>query len=140
MLASTLHVTSWSGEVHPLRVAEACSGVRSLMAYLALGMAWAYLENRPVWQRVILVLCAVPIAIVTNVLRVTITSTMYVLDMPELGSKFMHEFTGMLMLLPALLLFWALSKLLQGLFVEVEEDEDTEPRSTKEAPVGDPGS
>jgi len=120
--ASNLTIMSVAGNPYGLTVAEACSGVRSLMAYLALGVAWAYLENRPIWQRAILVASAVPIAILTNVGRVTITCSMYVLDHPELGSDFMHEFTGMLMLLPALAMFWGLGKLLQKLFVEVEED------------------
>jgi exosortase len=124
--ASALTITSISGSVYPLTVAEACSGVRSLMAFLALGVAWAYLEQRPIWQRVVLVLMAGPIAIVCNILRVTITSSMFVLDHPELGQKFMHSFTGILMLGPALLLFWALSKLLQSLFVEVDEEVSTE--------------
>jgi len=119
--ASNLAITSASGFQHSLTVAEACSGVRSLMAFVALGVAWAYLENRPIWQRVALVASAVPIAILCNVLRVTITCSMYVVDEPELGQNFMHKFTGMLMLVPALLMFWGLSELLRRLFVEAEE-------------------
>ena len=123
--ASHLTVTGMSGEKYGLTVAEACSGVRSLVAYLALGVAWAYLENRPIWQRVVLVLAAAPIAILCNILRVTITCSAYVIDRPELGQKFMHTFAGLVMLGPALVMFWALGKLLQKVFVEVEvEDED----------------
>jgi exosortase len=124
--ASHLEIVSVEGNWYPLTVAEACSGVRSLLAYVALGVAWAYLTDRPIWQRVILVLAAVPIAILTNVLRVAITASMYVLDKPQLGQRFMHEFTGMLMLVPALLMFWGLAKLLDSLFVEVEDDEESE--------------
>jgi len=124
--ASALTITSISGQIHHLTVAEACSGVRSLMAFLALGVAWAYLERRPMWQRVVLVIFAVPIAILCNVLRVTITCAMFVYDKPELGQNFMHEFTGMLMLIPALALFWGLGKLLDHLFVEVDVDTDGE--------------
>ncbi len=132
--ASSLNITSLTGVKHPLVVAEACSGVRSLMAYLSLGVAWAYLENRPVWQRIILALSAGPIAILCNVLRVIITCTMFVIDKPQLGQKFMHEFTGMLMLVPAILMFWGLSVLLQCLFVEVDDEpEDSdEPDSSTE--------
>ncbi len=122
--ASHLSITSLNGNQYGLTVAEACSGVRSLMAYMALGVAWAYLENRPIWQRVILVGSAVPIAIFSNVIRVGITCSMYVFDWPELGKDFMHEFTGLLMLGPALLMFWGLGKLLQSLFVEEEDNQD----------------
>jgi len=138
--ASNLTITSISGRQYPLLVAEACSGVRSLVAYLALGVAWAYLVDRPIWQRIVLVFFAVPIAILTNVLRVTITSSMSVLDYPELGNDFMHEFTGMLMLGPALLMFWALSRLLQAMFVEHEEaDEDppAEDPSARPKPIAE---
>ncbi len=124
--ASNMVITSISGVEHPLTVAEACSGVRSLMAYLALGVAWSYLEDRPIWQRVILVGAAIPIAIFCNVIRVTITCTMFVIDKQELGEKFMHTFTGMLMLAPALLMFWGLGKLMSSLFVEVDEESDEE--------------
>lgn len=133
--ASHLSMISVSGQAYELTVVEACSGVRSLMAFLALGVAWAYLESRPVWQRVVLVLLAMPIAILCNVLRVTITSSAYVLDHPEFGQKFMHEFTGMLMLIPAVLMFWGLGKLLNALFMESEEEEDTPEDSGKTGEV-----
>jgi len=120
--ASHLTVTTISGQVRTLDVVEACSGVRSLMAYVALGVAWAYLENRPLWQRLTLVAATVPVAVLCNVLRVTVTCTMFVIDRPELGQKFMHEFTGMLMLVPALALFALLSWMLKNLFVEAEEE------------------
>jgi exosortase len=122
--ASALTITSVTGQIHHVTVAEACSGVRSLIAFVAMGVAWAYLVRRPIWQRVVIVLAAVPIAILCNVLRVTITCGMFVVDQPEMGEGFMHEFTGMLMLAPALVVFWALGKLLESLFVEVETEEE----------------
>ena len=121
---STLDITSRGGHYVPLRVAEACSGVRSLMMYMALSVAWAYLEDRPLWQRVILVLSAAPIAIVTNILRIIITCFMNYIDKPELGSDFMHEFTGLLMLPVAVGLFWLLGRLLNWFLVEVDEEDD----------------
>lgn len=131
--ASHLKIISESGQTRELTVAEACSGMRSLMAYVALGVAWAYLEERPAWQRVILVLAVIPVAVLCNVLRVTITSTAYVYDHPELGQKFMHTFTGLLMLIPALLMFLLLSWLLKHLFIEHDEhdeDDQTDTRSS----------
>jgi exosortase len=128
--ASRLDVTSLAGQEHTLTVAEACSGIRSLIAYVALGVAWAYLEYRPIWQRVVLVASAIPIAILLNVVRVTVTCLMYVIDRPEWGQDFMHEFMGMIMLAPALLLMWLLGRLLQNLFVEVEDDTKDSVRET----------
>ena len=115
--ASHLEMISRGGNVYPLDVVEACSGIRSLIAYVALGVAWAYLEERPVWQRVVLVGAAVPVALLTNILRVATTSCMFYLDWPEMGREFMHEVTGIVMLAPALLMLWGLGALLKRLFV-----------------------
>ena len=128
--ASHLKITSISGYVHGLTVAEACSGVRSLIAYVALAIAWAYLEERPVWQRLVLVGSAVPIAVLCNVIRVAVTCTMFVVDKPALGQDFMHSFMGLVMMAPALLMLWLLGWILGSLFVEVEDDEPETPGTT----------
>ena len=125
--ASNLQLISREGHTHGLTVAEACSGMRMLMAFLALGVAMAYLDDKPVWQRAILVVLAVPIAVFCNVLRVSITCWMFYIDKPELGQDFMHTFTGILMLIPAFLLLWALAWILRNLFVA---DDLTEPEAT----------
>ncbi len=116
--ASALDIISRSGVAHGLTVAEACSGMRLLMAFCALGVAMAYLDYKPIWQRIILVAAAVPIAVFCNVIRVAITCWMYYIDQPEMGQGFMHTFAGILMLLPAFALLWALSWILQHIVVE----------------------
>ena len=123
--ASSLSITSISGKVHPLQVVEACSGVRSLMAFVALSAAMAYIDDRPVWQRLVLIGSSLPITMLCNILRVTATSTMFVIDQPELGKDFMHTFMGMALLVPALLMLLGLSWMMNHLFVE-DDDEDVE--------------
>ncbi len=146
--ASTLFLTSTSGHLCELTVAEACSGMRLLMAFFALGVATAYLTNRPLWQRIVMVLAAVPIAVFCNVLRVTITGTMFYIDHPDWGRGILHAVTGMLMLLPAFGMLWVLGWLLQGLrwlgnkLFEVQEQDDepariTEPQQTAQAGRGE---
>jgi len=124
--ASKLTLISQSGFQHGLTVAEACSGMHLLMAFVALGIATAYLENRPLWQRIILVAAGLPIAVFCNVLRVTITCTMYYIDKEELGQNVLHNFTGMLMLIPAFAMLWGLGWVLSHLFVESDEGDDDE--------------
>jgi exosortase len=131
---SHMEIVSISGKIHPLTVAEACSGVRSLMAFAALGVAWAYVVERPLWQRVVLVLSIVPVAVFCNLIRVTITSAMFALDKPELGQDFMHTFLGMLMLIPAAGIFWLISLVLSLLFVENDDQPDTEETTPSPAP------
>lgn len=122
--ASHLRVLSVSKQWRELTVAEACSGVRSLMAFVALGVAMAYLTDRPLWQRVILVAATIPVAICCNILRVAITCTMFLLDEPQLGQDFMHEFMGMMMLIPAFGMLWLLSWVLRSLFVDAEDEHE----------------
>ncbi|HNX27307.1 MAG TPA: exosortase/archaeosortase family protein [Phycisphaerae bacterium] len=120
--ASYMQVVSISGVHHSLEVAEACSGMRSLMAFIALGVAMAYLDERPFWERLVIMLAGIPIALICNILRVTLTCSMFVLDMKELGEGFMHNMMGMALLVPALILLFLLAKLLDGLYVEEDDD------------------
>ena len=132
--ASFMQVTSVSGKIHPLLVAEACSGMRSLMAFIALGIAMAYVERRPFWQRLAIMLAGIPIALVVNILRVAATSTMFIIDKKELGENFMHTAMGMLLLIPALLLLFLFSRIINGIYEEVdEEDEDDSTAQSSEA-------
>jgi exosortase len=133
-VASRLDVVSRSdpSRVHTLTVAEACSGMHLLMAFLALGVAMAYLDYKPIWQRVILVASAVPIAVFCNVIRVAITCWMYHIDREEMGQGFMHYFTGLLMLIPAFLLLWLLALVLKHIFLEEAPEEPSSPQPQRE--------
>ena len=136
--ASNLTIKSISGKEYPLLVVEACSGVRSLMAFVALSVAMAYIDDRPTWQRVVLVASSLPITVFCNIIRVAVTSTMFVIDRPELGKDFMHTFVGMALLVPALLMLLGLGWLLRNLFVEHEEEHD--PESKAERPAAEDGA
>ncbi|WP_200761290.1 exosortase/archaeosortase family protein [Poriferisphaera corsica] len=87
-----------------LNVAEACAGLRMLMAFLALGVATAFLWKRPVWQRIIMVLMTLPIAVAVNVGRVTSLGLLTLIN-PDYAKGDFHLFIGMMMLAPALGLF-----------------------------------
>lgn len=56
-----------------LFVAEACSGLRSLMALITLGVVFAYFFRKSLLERILIVLSAIPIAIVVNAFRVALT-------------------------------------------------------------------
>ncbi len=102
----------------PLDVAEACSGMRLLMAFLALGVAMAYLHYRPMWQRLILLASTIPIAIICNIVRVTITGFIYVLLDPEYAQGIYHDLLGMAMLPLAFGLYGALAWFTSNLLVD----------------------
>lgn len=102
----------------PLNVADACSGMRLLMAFLALGVAMAYLHYRPVWQRVILLATTVPIAVFCNIIRVTATGFIYVLGNPKYAQGIYHDLLGMLMLPLAFGLYGFIAWFMSSLFIE----------------------
>jgi exosortase len=77
-----------------LEVAAACSSVPALAALLSLGIAYASLAERPAVTRALLIVTTVPLAVVSNVIRVTITAAgVYLLGPWTLASAF-HVFTG----------------------------------------------
>ena len=103
--------------LHPaLNVAEACSGLRALMMFIALGVAVAYLTNRPWWARIVMLLSTLPVAVAVNVCRVTTLAFIYPYH-PEWTKGDMHTLIGLvIMLAVALGLFalegWVLDRLI----------------------------
>lgn len=105
-----------------LNVAEACSGMRLLMAFLALGVAMAYLHYRPIWQRLILLASTIPIAVLCNIIRVSATGFIYVFIGPQYTVGVYHDTLGIAMLPLAFGLYGLLAWFMSSLFVEEEED------------------
>jgi exosortase len=101
-----------------LDVAEACSGMRLLTAFVALGVAMAYLHQRPVWQRLALLASTVPIAILCNIVRVTVTGFIYVLIDPKYAQGLYHDVLGLSMLPLAFGLYGALAWFMSNIFVD----------------------
>jgi exosortase len=101
-----------------LDVAEACSGMRLLLAFLALGVAMAYLHARPLWQRIVLLASTVPTAILCNILRVTVTGFIYILIHPKYAQGIYHDMLGMAMLPLAFGLYGLLALFMSNLFID----------------------
>ena len=90
-----------------LEVAEACSGIRSLVSLLTLAIVYGYVVDRRTWTRVTLALASVPVAIVANGLRVAGTGIAASHWGPEAAQGFFHEFSGWLVFVVAFLLLFA---------------------------------
>lgn len=111
-------LTVWrDGVAHPLNVAEACSGMRMLLAFLALGVAIAYTGLKRPWQRVALVLLGVPVAVGVNVLRVMTLGILSLFDV-EMASGEFHHFVGLVWLVPALVIFLGILWVLRRIVIE----------------------
>jgi exosortase len=84
-----------------LEVAEACSGIRSLVSLVMLGIVLGYFTERRIGARVIIALAAIPIAIVANAARVAGTGLASELVSPAAAEGFFHTFSGWLMFVVA---------------------------------------
>jgi exosortase len=108
------YIIELPGENNIMEVAEACSGLRSLTAVLALACAVAYLSGRGVWYRTILVALAMPVAVAVNCLRVFVTGLIMTYGDPRWAQGDLHKYEGMVMILLAagllLLIAWLMAK------------------------------
>jgi exosortase len=87
-----------------LEVADACSGMRSLISLLALGVAYAFISQNSVTKRWVIVLSTIPIAILTNTTRVIITGILAQRWGAKAAEGFFHEFAGLAMFVLAMAL------------------------------------
>lgn len=87
-----------------LEVADACSGIRSLISLLALAVAYAFVLNMSQIRRSLLVLAAIPIAISANALRVVGTGLLAQYWGAQAAEGFFHEFAGMAVFVVAMAL------------------------------------
>lgn len=127
---NVISVMDEQGSTHQLNVAEACSGMRMVVAFIALGAAVALTQCRQWWQRVAVVLLSLPVAIGLNVVRVAVLGFLTVLVDPELASGEAHMLIGTLLLIPGLAVFLLLVWILNRVVSE-------EPQATPE-PGGTP--
>jgi len=94
-----------------LEVAEACSGIRSLVSLVALAAIWGYVSESPLWLRWLLAAASVPIAIVANGIRVAGTGVAAHFCGPAAAQGFFHSFSGWLVFLVAVALLLGLHRL-----------------------------
>jgi exosortase len=152
-------------ESGPLQVAGACSGLHLLFAFVALGVMMAFICRRPLWERALIMVSSVPIAVFCNFVRVTLmaiaSENLYFARRAMLAGEstwataffgspesveslrqtildpvtFLHQSFGYVMLGLAFLLLWAELKLLHLLFVS-DEESGTEGRLGPARPKG----
>ena len=85
-----------------LEVAEACSGIRSLMSLFTVAVIYGYFLERKAGRRVVLALASVPIAVAANGARIFGTGLCVQYWDPEKAMGFFHEFSGWLMFVVSL--------------------------------------
>ena len=95
-----------------LEVAEACSGIRSLMSLFTLAVFYGYFLEKTVWRRVALVLVTIPIAIAANAVRILGTGLCVQYWDPDKALGFFHEFSGWVIFLVSLACLYAFHRVM----------------------------
>jgi exosortase len=90
-----------------LEVAEACSGIRSIMALTMLSLVFCYLSRDGWWRKALLIAAAVPIALLGNIVRVTGTGILAHFYGDQVAKGFLHEFSGLVVFAFGLVLLFA---------------------------------
>jgi exosortase len=103
-----------------LEVAQACNGLSMLMAFVMLVTATTLImaRERPIWERVLLLLSTVPIALISNIIRIAVTAWAYQLLGEVRGEKLAHDTAGWAMMPIGLALIAIELKLMSWLIVE----------------------
>ena len=95
-----------------LEVAEACSGIRSLMSLVALAIIYGYLMEKRLWVRWILACASVPIAVAANSVRIIGTGLLVQYWDPEKAEGYFHASWGWIIFVISLLMLYALHGLI----------------------------
>ncbi len=106
-----------------LNVEEACSGLRMFLGISALAAAYCIVMRRPWWEKAIVVASVLPIAVVSNSLRIAGTGLCYQYFGEESSKQLIHDSAGFFVIFVAAAMMGALVWYLKRVFVEVESVE-----------------
>jgi exosortase len=106
----------------PLEVAEACSGIRSLLSLATLSIIYGYLMESRISIRMLLALASVPIAVAANSLRIVGTGLLVQYWGQDAAEGFFHTFSGWLVFVVSLILLFAVHQLFVLLAPPLEEN------------------
>jgi exosortase len=109
----------------PLEVAEACSGLRMLTIFGAMSVAMVMIIERPWWDKLVMLLSAIPIALLSNIIRIVTTALSFMAfgqDNPWL-TKIIHDWAGFAMMPIGLGLLWIELAILSRLTIPIDSDD-----------------
>jgi len=96
-----------------LGVAEACSGLRSLLSLIALSVILGYMRWRNLGQRLVLIALSIPVALLLNIVRITVTGIIAENWSVKYAMGFFHEFSGWVVFVLAFFILYLISSLMQ---------------------------
>lgn len=95
-----------------LNVAEACSGIRSLISLITLATLLAHFKNKALWQRLLIIFSTIPIAIFVNAFRVFLTAFLSYHFGAGVAKGLLHESAGLVLFLVAAIILYGFSALM----------------------------
>ena len=105
-----------------LEVAEACSGIRSLMSLVTLAIMYGYLMEKRLWVRWVLVLASVPIAVIANSIRIIGTGLLVQYWDADKAEGYFHASWGWIIFIVSLIMLYGLHALVRLLVPERGRD------------------
>jgi exosortase len=103
-------------------VIDACNGLGMLVTFVAMTAATVLVTQRTLVEKLLIALSAIPIALVANVSRITLTGILLTTVGDKVAEVVYHDLAGWLMMPLALGLLWIQCKLLSFLLVEPEPE------------------
>lgn len=110
----------------PLAVAEACSGLRMLTAFVIVAAFIAYMVKRSRLQKATLLVSSIPVAVICNMVRIFVTAILMLKISSEAADKFFHDFAGLVMMPIAVLLMFGELWLMEMLTLPESDQEQDE--------------
>jgi exosortase len=116
------NLISVPGMEDPLNIAEACAGLRMATIFGAMAVLMIFLVERPWWDKFVIILSAIPIALAVNIIRITVTGLLYmwVGTESEFARKLGHDWAGYFMMPLALGFLWLELQILERVTVPVD--------------------
>lgn len=108
-------------------VIDACNGLRMMMTFFAITTAVAVISDRPWWQKLLIAVSAIPIALGCNIARIAVTCILHETVGHKLAELVFHDLAGWLMMPAALLILLAGLRVLDRVFVPLPNDDYLNP-------------
>ncbi len=105
-----------------LNIAEACSGLRMGTIFAAMAVFMVFIIERPWWDKFVILLSAIPIALLVNIIRITVIGLLYWMVGPDnhIAHKLGHDWAGLFMMPLALGFLWLELQILERLTIPID--------------------
>lgn len=97
------NIYSADGSWNELKIAEGCSGIRSVMALVMISAIYAYYTQKSIWKKAFLFACSLPLSMGANFLRIFTILVLSEMGYSEFGSGIYHDWAGLLFFFPVAL-------------------------------------